>query len=226
MRSGGWVPQKRTTPAWMPKALSAFHSARRSPRGGGDGRRGDQRRALQQRHERALGQQLVHGGRAAQPVGGEALHAVVARQPAGEDGGPDGRPLRRPQRGQRAVGAAPHHLRERGQLPRASASRELAPGRGRRCRPGSRGAAGVTRLGRDGHRRGRRGRPRAAGPAAPPPPTPRPARPAPRRSRGRGRETAAASTPTATRTSAAAVRATAEPASGGQHLERASSGGS
>ena len=29
MRSGGCVPQKRTTPAWMPKALRAFHSASR-----------------------------------------------------------------------------------------------------------------------------------------------------------------------------------------------------
>ena len=28
MRSGGWVPHARTTPAGMPKALSAFHSVR------------------------------------------------------------------------------------------------------------------------------------------------------------------------------------------------------
>ena len=123
-----------------------------------------------------FGSRSRSAARSFEPVAGEALQAVVARQAARHDGRPDRRALGRPQRREGSVSAVPQHPRESGGRPRLNAFAHDPRGPSRRCRRGRpagaasrarspattrvRAASGVGRRASGTHRRRKRRRAR------------------------------------------------------------------
>ena len=112
---GGCVPQTRTVPVWIPKALRISQRARRLREAAVTGERVTRPARSRAPTSAPLGSSSKTSCEPAQAIGGEALDPVVAREAAGHDRGPDRRTLRRPQRGQRPVGSPPQGLGEGGQ---------------------------------------------------------------------------------------------------------------
>jgi hypothetical protein len=123
MRSGGIGAPAAHDPGRDAERVERVPERAAMARGGRDGARRHEPGRPRRPTSAPLRQELVHRRRPAQAVGREALHAVVARQPAGEDAGPDGRRLRRAAGGQGAVRAAAHDLPKAESPPRATPSR-------------------------------------------------------------------------------------------------------